>query len=478
MASRGRPPHPDILTPREREVLALLREGLSNEEIARRLGVTLAGAKYHVSEILGKLGVSTREEAARWRETERPWWSTAVAPVAFFWRRTNAGWLSQATTAALVVGVAAGASLLAWGLVRTEGGESVSNAGAGLSVPNAISPPSVQALPPTPTLAPAPTFTPDPLTPFMGVYVVSRDGGELRHLVPGEVFHADLAPDGSEVLYQADGRIVATHVATGATRVVIDPPAGGFVWGASWSATGRYVTYVREGDNGPRGVWIARRDGSEARVLFTAGEAGGRLSIMDWLPDDSAAFAFSSVPVDPGTSLVRVTPDGDISEPLASDIDLCGCGGGGAYRVVVSPDGSRVAFSDHTGDIYVLNADGSGLRSVGQGTLIDWVDENSLGYGSFPGEDGPFGSTFRLHLLDGSVTPTPFSLAVAPDGAVVRDFVWSCETPKSLVIQTRDGRETDPLRGRIPGLWSINDAAWLWDGSGLVFTVTRQDVCT
>ena len=39
MGKRGRPPHPDILTPREWEILALLREGLSDPEIAERLGI-------------------------------------------------------------------------------------------------------------------------------------------------------------------------------------------------------------------------------------------------------------------------------------------------------------------------------------------------------------------------------------------------------------------------------------------------------
>src|SRR5437870_6830580 len=67
MGKRGRRPHPDILTPREWEVLDLLRERLTNEQIAERLGITLDGAKYHVSEILSKLGVATREEAAAWR---------------------------------------------------------------------------------------------------------------------------------------------------------------------------------------------------------------------------------------------------------------------------------------------------------------------------------------------------------------------------------------------------------------------------
>ncbi len=55
-----------MLTPRQWQVLSLLREGLSNEQIALRLGISLDGVKFHVSEILGKLGVSSRNEAARW----------------------------------------------------------------------------------------------------------------------------------------------------------------------------------------------------------------------------------------------------------------------------------------------------------------------------------------------------------------------------------------------------------------------------
>src|SRR5213594_215922 len=54
----------DALTARESEVLDLIRRGLTNEEIAHRLDISLHGAKYHVSQILSKLGVATREEAA------------------------------------------------------------------------------------------------------------------------------------------------------------------------------------------------------------------------------------------------------------------------------------------------------------------------------------------------------------------------------------------------------------------------------
>jgi DNA-binding CsgD family transcriptional regulator len=97
----------DTLTPREREVLALIRLGLTNEEIAARLNITLDGAKYHVSQILSKLGVATREEAAAIApEPRRRWW--AALPLA-----------AKAAGAALVVAAVAGLAVLAWGVVQT-----------------------------------------------------------------------------------------------------------------------------------------------------------------------------------------------------------------------------------------------------------------------------------------------------------------------------------------------------------------------
>jgi DNA-binding NarL/FixJ family response regulator len=54
---------PEDLTPREREVLDLLAQGLSNRSIASRLGISDHTAKFHVNSILGKLGAETRTEA-------------------------------------------------------------------------------------------------------------------------------------------------------------------------------------------------------------------------------------------------------------------------------------------------------------------------------------------------------------------------------------------------------------------------------
>ena len=50
------------LSDRQREVLRLMVAGKTNPEIAEALGVTLAGAKWHVSEILTKLGLESRED--------------------------------------------------------------------------------------------------------------------------------------------------------------------------------------------------------------------------------------------------------------------------------------------------------------------------------------------------------------------------------------------------------------------------------
>jgi DNA-binding NarL/FixJ family response regulator len=56
----------DVLTPRERETLNLVAQGLTNEQVAHVLGISRATVKTHVENIIGKLGVSDRTQAAVW----------------------------------------------------------------------------------------------------------------------------------------------------------------------------------------------------------------------------------------------------------------------------------------------------------------------------------------------------------------------------------------------------------------------------
>ncbi len=55
---------PPAFTPRETEVLNLIARGLPNKQIASQLGLGLRTVETHVSSVLGKLGVSSRTEAA------------------------------------------------------------------------------------------------------------------------------------------------------------------------------------------------------------------------------------------------------------------------------------------------------------------------------------------------------------------------------------------------------------------------------
>ena len=60
----------DTLTAREREVLTLIASGATNRQIARQLSVTERTARTHVSNILGKLQLTSRTQAALWAVRE------------------------------------------------------------------------------------------------------------------------------------------------------------------------------------------------------------------------------------------------------------------------------------------------------------------------------------------------------------------------------------------------------------------------
>ena len=56
---------PEPLTAREKDVLGLLAEGLSNKSIGHALGISDQTVKFHVAAISGKLGAANRTEAVR-----------------------------------------------------------------------------------------------------------------------------------------------------------------------------------------------------------------------------------------------------------------------------------------------------------------------------------------------------------------------------------------------------------------------------
>jgi DNA-binding NarL/FixJ family response regulator len=68
--AKARPDPLDGLSPREREVLGLLLEGLPNKLIARRLGISEKTVKSHLTSVFRQLGVTDRVQAALWAERQ------------------------------------------------------------------------------------------------------------------------------------------------------------------------------------------------------------------------------------------------------------------------------------------------------------------------------------------------------------------------------------------------------------------------
>lgn len=60
--ARGRPPYRDILTPTEWRITHAVQHGLTNKDIAGRRGTSADAVKFHVSNIMAKLGVRNRRE--------------------------------------------------------------------------------------------------------------------------------------------------------------------------------------------------------------------------------------------------------------------------------------------------------------------------------------------------------------------------------------------------------------------------------
>jgi DNA-binding NarL/FixJ family response regulator len=68
LTARASVPTGPQLTPREAEVLGLVRAGLANKQIARRLGISERTVKAHLTSVFQRIGVADRTQAAVWAE--------------------------------------------------------------------------------------------------------------------------------------------------------------------------------------------------------------------------------------------------------------------------------------------------------------------------------------------------------------------------------------------------------------------------
>jgi DNA-binding CsgD family transcriptional regulator/predicted enzyme related to lactoylglutathione lyase len=69
--SRGRPPHDDVLTPAEWRIAHAVTHGMTNRAIAERRGISIDAVKFHLANIVAKLGVKNRNELRQWFRTPK-----------------------------------------------------------------------------------------------------------------------------------------------------------------------------------------------------------------------------------------------------------------------------------------------------------------------------------------------------------------------------------------------------------------------
>ena len=169
MARRGRPPHPDVLTPAEWRVLEELRAGGTYLAAAVRLGVQVGTVKFHARNMRHKLRLETREQLVAWRhEREAGDRRGVLAPLALF----SSYWQPALSTAVVVAvgGAAIAAGVLAYAVVNTgepseeptvpatrdERKETAASPSSATPVPT-VSPSPSTPVPPTSAVAPSPT---------------------------------------------------------------------------------------------------------------------------------------------------------------------------------------------------------------------------------------------------------------------------------------------------------------------------------
>ena len=306
MRQRGRPRHPDLLTPREWEVLSLVREGLSNREIGDRLGVSRDGIKYHISQILLKLGVATREEAAAWQPPV-----PAAAPPQTTWlasrfsRITRVGLIG--TAGALLVGLVALGGAVAY--KELSGGGSNDSSVDALGGPPTASPDAIPT--PSPDHTPAPPLLTDGLL------------GSVAYVKDGNLWVLNLDTGDDRLIVQRS--VALTFGTTAQDLTAFDP---------EWSMDGEWVCFgIRNSKfNVDYVTFVRPQDGSLGGSIVAAG------SSWDWSPASDVLAAG-------GIGLTGYIPNAGGMEFYSSP-GRAFFGSTGVGEPKWSPDGSRLAIGD------------------------------------------------------------------------------------------------------------------------------------
>ena len=389
MRKRGRPKHPDILTPREWEVMDQLRQGKSNPEIARQMGISRAGAKYHVSEILGKLDLVSRYEAATWKPSRRVWWLAGL--LVFLPWPFKSLWWGSATKVAAAAAVTAAVVAFA---IPDGFGRFVTDPEIG-PVPQFSDFSYVTAkgrvrLAGNPARDVGGAWSPDcsriaftsnragSIGSHSDIYVMDPDGTNIVNLTksPSPDQQPSWSPDGTRIVYtsevQGNSDIYMMNAdGTGQTNLT---NLAGLNRDPAWSPEGERILFTRYRGLTPE-IYVMNSDGTLRSNLTQHEATDGWAS---WSPDGSnIAFAsnrHADWQADPlwlptlGTSIYVMNADGSgiarLTNSTSTDV-------GPRW----SPDGQWLSFTrvELQGPrVYIMKSDGSDLKFVVEGRGGDW----------------------------------------------------------------------------------------------------------
>ncbi len=264
---RGRPPHPDILTPAEWRVLDLIRAGHSNPEIAARLGVSVHTVKTQVSSMLSKLDLQDRAQLAAWHgepvEASRSALArfALAAPLAWVRDTLGAPWLGKT---ALVGGLAA------VGIGAIIALNSINQNGEGVADPSPTAPPAATASPTATEPPAAATTPPDPTPPPMPelrIEVPPADHpgiGLVDGLPPGAVgplvAYVHTSPEGAGARREREIRVF---------DVGAGQPVSSFTLGSSYDVSPHLVGRHIHGAFGTA-IWRFNLDGTDGREIYAS----------------------------------------------------------------------------------------------------------------------------------------------------------------------------------------------------------------
>jgi DNA-binding CsgD family transcriptional regulator len=317
-------PRPWRPSAQQRRVLDLLLEGRTNPEIAACLGITLDGAKWHVSQLLAETGCERRQDLAAWWRQERerrPEPRAALAPLLGLIRHapplaavlTTAGAIVVVSLLAIRFGIGAGA------------GPSAGERGA------SAAPVSASAAP-APTHTPTPT--PQPASPGAWAFDVAAESVTPLPMLLG--FRQWLRQEPAAFLGRGAGEDVVVN-AFGATIARI--PSGG-------ASQGRPLTVALQ-DEGTVLLWWPSE--GVLRVLDPVTHAESSRASFGVTPGAGGAFDRPWAITATGRAIALAEPRGD--RTIVATYALSGSGRKVIYesgidtrvsKLVWSPDGRRL----------------------------------------------------------------------------------------------------------------------------------------